>query len=203
VVIPPRDVQLRFGRGYSYIGTDVSKLWQQQGVEVEVWEGLDLKTMSLMLRSDIVHLAGSFEEARGEVRLLAGWEPVTSTAFARSLKGNPSTSARPFLVLDTPRPDSPNEAYRQLVLRNSLADELFRQQCVSGVLACGLGEESELQTVTPEFIAQLATGKMVDAANIWWSRPTASDFPAALFTSNPDLPAWHGGNPWNSPHTAG
>jgi len=168
-----------------------------------VWEGLDFKTMTIQIKSDIIHLAGSFEEARGEVRLLAGWEPVPSTAFAGWLRGNPNISARPFLVLDPPRPDSLNEAYRQLVLRNSLADELFRQQCVSGVLACGLVEKSELQTLTPESIAQLATGKMVDAANIWWSRPTARDFPAALFTSNPDLPAWNGGSPWNLPHTAG
>jgi hypothetical protein len=111
--------------------------------------GLDFKSMTRMAESDIVHITSSLEEARGEVRLLAGWEPVSSS------------------VLDTPRPDSPNEAYRQLVLRNSLADELFRQQCVSGVLACGLGDETELKTITPEFVAKLATGKMVDAANVW------------------------------------
>jgi hypothetical protein len=93
--------------------------------------------------------------------------------------------------VDPPRPDSDREAFRQLVLRNSLGDELFRQQNAGGVIACGLAPQSDLLQLAAPFITAIATMEMGEAAAIWHQEREDRVMPAALFCHNPHLPGWY------------
>jgi hypothetical protein len=203
VVLPPRELELRFGRGYGYTGVDLRAAWEAAGCRAEVVESPDAKRLAEGIDADIVHIAASLLEERGEVRLWTHWEPPPSRALAFGLKNATGRRAGypPFVILDPPRPDSDHEAFRQLVLRNSLGDELFRQQNAGGVIACGLAPESDLAQIVAPFISALATAKVGEAAAIWWQGREDRVMLAALFCHNPHLPAWCGTG-WNSPNSA-
>jgi hypothetical protein len=198
IVLPNREVELKFGRGYGASGIDLRALWESAGCSVEVLQSPEAGRLASGIDADIIHVIANLDEGRGEIRLWTHFEPLPSAALASGLKNTASRRGGrpPFVILDTPRPDSDHEACRQVALRNSLGDELFRQQTVSGILGCGLARESILLQLAANFISTMATAKMGEAAAVWWDLTEDPRLPAALFCHNPDLPAWYGGSTW-------
>lgn len=129
----------------------------------------------------LVHITTSLAESRSGAVVL---EDGLSSGLLVKMIG--AAGKRPFIVLDPPRPASPHEAWRQVLLRNCVGAELFHSGGVRGVFGClGVGLDGSyfqcLRRGAPagDLVARVAHE----------DKPWTPGRAVTLFTNSPRLPA--------------
>ncbi len=206
--------EVRGLRGHMASGTDLDALYKRARFEVVSLHEPDptrLRDLLIERRFAAVILAVPVAESRSgrELYLQLGLDSLQrgeSTAFssghlASVLKSIADTGPMPLIILDTPRPPSLDEAFRQLLLRNALAARLFALGGLPAVLATGLATPDEQSALSSELARGLfereTPGRLASRLremNGWGSgripsRPEAilGAATVALFAGEPDL----------------
>lgn len=122
---------------------------------------------------------------------------ATSTSEALSttlLSYLMSTSEGPLIVVDVPLPPTPSEAFRQVLLRNWFASELFAWGFLRGLLATGLchpkDQQRFLSTLTTGLADRQSLGEIANRLRFPNSLPGDLTSATALFTDDPNWILW-------------
>jgi hypothetical protein len=202
--------EVRRLRGHLASGTDLEAVYGRAGLEVVPLHEPNptlLRELLSARRFAAIVLAVPVAESRTgrELYLQLGLESLQkgeSTAFgsghlATVLKSVATVGPMPLVILDTPRPPSLDEAFRQLLLRNALAARLFALGDLPVVLATGLAmpeEQAALSSALAQGLFDRDTpgqllSRLRGMSGATFARPeeVLGAATAALFARDPDL----------------
>ncbi|MEJ8811902.1 peptidoglycan-binding domain-containing protein [Variovorax ureilyticus] len=169
LITPHADVQVAAQRGLSASGTDLAQLYLQHGLKCDVLEVPDPSRLREMLGAhpSVIHIAAPISQSRSSrelgLQFAAGYEDLGSQGFgasplARFIAERPPEAGMPLVIVDTPRPYSRDETFRQLLLRNAFAAQLFAYGPLPTVIATGLGMPGEQRVLSERLTRGIAEG---------------------------------------------
>lgn len=184
LIAPRADVQVATQRGFSASGTDLVMLYRQRGMTCQVLEDPDLPRLRQMLgeRPSVIHIATPISQSRSSrelsLQFAAGYEAFGSTAFgasvlARFISERPPGTGMPLVIVDTPRPHSRDETFRQLLLRNAFAAQLFSYGPLPTVIATGLGLPED-QWALSQWLTEGVANRLPPGELVWNLRHQAT-----------------------------
>jgi hypothetical protein len=161
------DVQMSSQRGFTAGGTDLAALYRQAGLPCEVLEDPDAARLRQMLvaHPSVIHVAMPISQSRSSrelgLQFAAGYDDVGTAAFgasqlARFFVERPPEASMPLVIVDAPRPYGRDEIFRQLLLRNAFAAQLFAYGPLPAVIATGLGQPEAQRLLSERLTAGIA-----------------------------------------------
>jgi tetratricopeptide (TPR) repeat protein len=189
-------------RGHGAFGIELEFVYRRYGFESLRTPRIDpaeFGAMLLAIRPAVIHIVSGFFSDGGDVFLDLGRKDSAPTGALLSaarldslLRGWPRHLMHPLIVLEAVRPPDPAERFRQLLLRNMFAAQLFANGKVRGVLGVGFGvtPEPAVRTLAAGLSERRSLRELYTALLDAEFTPPPSMLPASLFTTDPDLPSW-------------
>lgn len=168
VLQPSSERQNISQRGLDVSGVRLAEVYRYGRISVEVLDNPTLVQLADVLRGfgpHVVHICSTLRQMSltGEVYLdfaaRGRTELLSASTLSQLLQLLPDDRPRPLLILDVPRPPGETEAFRQLLLRNRLATDLFRVEASGQILATGLAQPNQQALCYNQLVRHLAEGR--------------------------------------------
>jgi cellulose synthase operon protein C len=199
ILVPNARRSRSMSRNFSKVA-DLRYLYDDRGfsaVPVEDPTVEKLARLNLAIPPDVIHVSAGLVDMGQELALdfAIGYgersedsRPFSAEALRGYLREHlPPGAPRPLVIVDVPRPGSPGEMVRQILLRNHFTADLFAESGVSALLGTML-EAQEVDQLTAGLAEGQTPGALVEAirrSKVVAAGDTLRLASTALFTFNP------------------